>query len=91
MNQDLSTQEIILKNRTDLRITGVTKLESLNSNEFYLETVLGKMLVKGTELEMKQLDLEKQILVIVGKVHSMEYLNRQKAEKEKSFLAKLFR
>jgi sporulation protein YabP len=91
MNQELSNQEIILKNRIDLRITGVKKLESLNSNEFYLETTLGKMIVKGTDLEMKQLDLEREVLVIVGKVHLMEYVNKQKPTKEKSFVAKLFR
>jgi sporulation protein YabP len=91
MNQELTSQEIILKNRTDLQITGVKKLESLNSNEFYLDTTLGKMVVKGTDLEMKHLDLEKEILVIVGKVYLMEYINKQKSEKDKGFLTKLFK
>jgi sporulation protein YabP len=84
-------QEIVLKNRSDLHITGVKKLESLNSNEFFLETNLGKMQVRGNELEMKNLDLEKEVLVISGKINSIEYLSRQKIEKTKGFLSKLFR
>lgn len=56
----LTDQEIVLKNRTDLHITGVKKLESLNSNEFFFETTLGKMHVRGHELEMKNLDLERK-------------------------------
>lgn len=91
MNQEVSSQEIILKNRSDLRITGVKKLESLNTNELYVDTVLGRMVVKGTDLEMKHLDLESQTLVITGKVFLMEYLNRQKGQSEKGFLAKLFK
>jgi sporulation protein YabP len=91
LNPTFSSQEIILKNRSDLHITGVKKLESLNGNEFYLDTVMGKMQVRGNELEMKNLDLEKEILVITGKVNSIEFLNKSKVEKEKGFLSKLFR
>ena len=91
MNQEVSSQEIILKNRSDLHITGVKKLESLNTNELFVDTVLGRMVVKGTDLEMKHLDLESETLVITGKVYLMEYLIRQKKEAEKGFLSKLFK
>jgi sporulation protein YabP len=91
MNQEISNQEIILKNRSDLKITGVKKLESLNHNELYVETVLGRMVVKGSDLEMKHLDLESETLVITGRVYLMEYLNQKKGQSEKGFLAKLFK
>lgn len=91
MNHELTSQEIILKNRSDLHISGVKKLESLNQNELFVDTVLGRMTVKGSDLEMKHLDLENQVLIITGKIHLMEYLNRPKSEKEKSFLTKLFK
>ena len=87
----LANQEIVLKNRTDLHITGVKRLESLNSNEFFLETSLGRMQVRGTELEMKNLDLEKEVLTITGKINSIEYLTKKTQEKAKGFLSKLFR
>lgn len=91
MNQEVSSQEIILKNRSELQITGVKKLESLNEAELYVETVLGRMVVKGSNLEMKHLDLGSETLVITGKVYLMEYLNQRKNQPEKGFFAKLFK
>jgi len=91
MNQELTSQEIVLKNRNDLRITGVKKIESLNSNEFYLDTTLGKMIVRGTDLEMKNLDIEEGILIIIGKIQLMEYLQKDRPTKSKGFLSKLFK
>lgn len=91
MNQEVTSQEITLKNRNDLQITGVKKIESLNSNEFRLNTVLGKMVVRGTDLEMKHLDIEREILLITGKIHLIEYLSKDQAAKTKGFLAKLFK
>ena len=89
MNQ---TQEIILKNRSDLEITGVRKLYSLDEHLFILETSLGKMKVGGTDLEMLQLDIEKGILVISGNVSLIEYADNIKTKKsDSSFIAKLFK
>ena len=91
MTETLINQEVILKNRSDLQITGVKKIESLNSNEFYLDTTLGKMVVRGTDLEMKHLDIEKEILIIIGQISLMEYLHKGQAKKSKGFLTKLFK
>lgn len=91
MNQEISSQEIILKNRSELHITGVKKLESLNEQELYVETVLGRMLVRGSSMEMKHLDLTNETLVVTGKVYLIEYLNQKKNQSEKGFLAKLFK
>lgn len=91
MNQETISQDVILKNRSDLQISGVKKIESLNPKEFLVITVLGKILIKGIELEMKQLDVEKGILLISGKISLIEYLTKQTAEKEKGFISKLFK
>jgi len=87
-----NSQEIILKNRTDLEVTGVRKLYSLDSDLFIVETSLGKMKVGGTDLEMHQLDIEKGILIITGNVSSIEYSDNIKTKKsDSSFIAKLFK
>jgi len=91
MNQEITSQEIVLKNRSELTITGVKKLESINEQEVYVDTVLGRMLVRGNNLEMKHLDLENESLVVTGKVYLIEYLNQKKNQSEKGFLAKLFK
>lgn len=85
------TQEVVLKGRKDLLITGVKKLESLNEQEFVIYTVLGKMQVKGSGLEMKSLNIDKGDLLITGNVRLIEYVEKVEKQKEKGFLTKLFK
>ena len=63
MNYDQTTaisgQNIILKDRKRLEISGIKKVESLNSEEFLIDTKLGLLLVKGQELEMQPTKKEK--------------------------------
>ena len=64
--EDIKEQNVVLKNRKNLEITGVKKLESLNPLEFIVYTVLGKMIIKGKDLEMLSLDIDHGKLEIVG-------------------------
>lgn len=85
-------QEITLKDRKKLEITGVKKIDSLNSEEFLVNTTLGILLVRGEDLEMQHLDIERGILWITGMVYAMEYIdNVKKPEKKQSFLGKVFK
>ncbi|HOE77166.1 MAG TPA: sporulation protein YabP [Bacilli bacterium] len=89
---DGGAQELTLKERKKLEITGVKKIESLNSEQFYILTTLGDMLVRGSDLEMQHLDVDKGLLWIKGFVYSIEYVDNLKSKKEKSSLmGKLFK
>lgn len=89
---DITSQEIVLKNRNNLKITGVKKLYSLDENLFVIETNLGKMKITGTDLEMQQLDIAEGILLINGTIDSIEYTENVKIKKnDSSFIAKLFK
>ena len=89
---DGGAQELTLKERKKLEITGVKKIESLNSEQFYIRTTLGDMLVRGSDLEMQHLDVDKGLLWIKGFVYSIEYVDNLKSKKEKSSLmGKLFK
>lgn len=83
-------QELILKNREVLTINGVKKVESLNTYEFIVDTNLGKIQIKGNNLEMSALDIDKGTLNISGKIDSIEYSNKT-VQKQKGFVAKLFK
>ena len=83
-------QELILKNREVLKINGVKKVESLNTYEFIVDTNLGKIQIKGNNLEMSALDIDKGTLNISGKIDSIEYSNKT-VQKQKGFVAKLFK
>ncbi len=79
-----------MRNQNELELTGVKKLISMNNNEFVVETNFGDVFIKGINLEMKQLDTEKGIIWINGKIIGFEYLDIPKV-KEQSFFKKLFR
>ena len=78
MNNDNSYQvigqNITLKDRKKLEVTGIKKIESLNKEEFLIDTKQGLLFVKGTNLEMQQLDTEKGNLWISGTVNLIEYI-----------------
>ncbi len=92
MNSDFKEQIISLNNRKRLEISGVKKLESLNKTEFFVDTILGLLLVRGEELEMQHLDIEKGILWIVGNISSISYLDEDtNKKKDEGFFKKLFK
>ena len=63
MNSNINkeNQNITIIDRKELKITGVNKIESLNDKEFLVKTINGNITICGENLEMKHLDLERQI------------------------------
>jgi sporulation protein YabP len=83
---------MMIRDRKSLEISGVKKLESLNSEEFVLETVLGYMTISGQDLEMINLSIDKGEILISGYVTKIEYYDHQDAQDTpKGFLSKLFK
>ena len=52
----LSNQNIVLKDRKKLEISGIKKIESLNSEEFLIDSNMGTIVLKGEGLELLKLD-----------------------------------
>lgn len=91
-NPNQQTSMLNLVDRKKLEITGVKKIENLNSEEFLIDTTLGMLKVEGVNLEMKKLELEKGNLHIYGNINSIVYENKDIKEKKKQkFLSKLFK
>ena len=94
MNSNINkeNQNITIIDRKELKITGVNKIESLNDKEFLVKTINGNITICGENLEMKHLDLERQILQIIGTINSLVYdSHEQKKEKKGNFFGKLFK
>lgn len=85
MQRELSNQDLTLNSRKRIEVTGVKKINSLNEEEFIVVTLLGVLQIKGDNLEMVQLDLEKGLLIITGKIDKIEYVTETKKEKKKMF------
>lgn len=81
-----------ISERKNITITGVKKLESFDKREFFLESVMGFVLIKGEGLELIKLDTWEGILSIKGKVNGLYYIEGtgKKASGE-SILSKLFK
>ena len=93
MNEETNNlkHEVTLTNRKELLIEGVKTIQSFDSNEFLIETIMGYMVIKGKGLMLGKMDNDKEELSIKGEVSSIEYVNASKEKSHESFLKKLFK
>lgn len=86
-------QEHYLKinNRKNLEITGVKEVDSFDNEEFLLHTVMGYLIVRGQNLQLKNLDVGEGLVTIKGKIYELSYVDEHHQEKAKGFFSKLFR
>ena len=83
--------DVIMRGRRLIDIRGVKQVESFDNEEFLLETVMGFLAIRGQNLQMKNLDVDKGIVSIKGKVFDLVYIDDQNGDKAKGFFSKLFR
>ena len=81
-----------INDRKNALITGIKKLESFDNKEFFINSVMGYMLIKGESLELLKLDTYNGTISIKGVINSINYLEdtNKKITKE-SILSKLFK
>lgn len=84
--------EMCFCDRTNGHLTGVLDVFSFNENEILLATTEGMMTIKGKELHVSRLCLEKGEVDVEGRVESLLYSEgRGKLKKDRNLLARLFR
>lgn len=83
--------DVIMRGRKLLDITGVKQVESFDNEEFLLDTVMGALAIRGQNLQMKNLDVDKGIVSIKGRIYDIIYLDEQQTEKAKGLFSKLFK
>ena len=78
--------------RKNLVITGVKKIDNFDSTQFILETIMGFMIIKGSELELVKLDTLQGHVTIKGMVNSITYAEENsKKDREESIFSRLFK
>ena len=79
--------------RKSINISGIKKIDRFDSEEFYLESVMGYILLKGESLELMKLDTIQGIVNIKGLVNSISYIDENilKKNKENSIFNRLFK
>ena len=93
MNEKVTygTHEVKMVDRANILITGINKIISFDDEEFLMESVLGNIHLKGSELELIKLDTNDGNVKIKGKINTFNYLDSKEKSKENGVLSKLFK
>ncbi|GMA99112.1 sporulation protein YabP [Pelosinus sp. IPA-1] len=73
--------QILLVDREEITIDGVSSLGSYDEKEVIMETEQGLLLIKGEGLNIKQLNLDKGNIVVDGVIKSLSYDDSSHAKK----------
>lgn len=81
---------LTMTNRNKIQLTGVKDMVSFDMDEVLMETEQGMLLIKGSDMKVGRLSLDKGEVDIDGTVDTMIYSEvTSYAQKGKSFLKRL--
>ncbi|MDE5966804.1 MAG: sporulation protein YabP [Lachnospiraceae bacterium] len=84
--------KIVINDRNGGSITGVVDVISFDTKEILLMTELGVLMIKGEELHVKRLSVEKGEADISGKIDSLVYSEmKTAAETAGNLIGRLFK
>ena len=84
--------KMTLMNRKTCNLSGIVDVLSFDLGEILLETDQGMLMIRGNEMHVIRLSLEKGEVDIEGKIDSLTYSETSSfAGKGESFLSKLFK
>ncbi|MGN0686594.1 MAG: sporulation protein YabP [Oscillospiraceae bacterium] len=87
-HKSVSPQNIILENRSQLRISGVKDIDSFTESKVVIDTVLGELVIKGENLHINQLEQTTGDFSVSGSIRSLVY---NSFPEEAGFFSRLFR
>lgn len=83
--------KLVVNNRKSSLVTGVLDVLAFDLNEILLETELGMLMVKGTDLHVNRLTLEKGEVELSGNIDSITYSEvNSMAKKGENLFSRLF-
>lgn len=84
--------KVLLTNRRSGVLNGIIDVLSFDVGEILLETEQGMLMVKGNDLHVNRLTLEKGEIDIEGRIDSLAYSDGGSSTRQnESFLGRLFR
>lgn len=86
------SHKVMLNNREKGSLTGILDVISFDENTIVLDTDMGLLTIKGKDLHVSRLTLEKGEIDIEGKTDSLVYSSNESYRKAgQSLLARLFK
>lgn len=84
--------KLVVNNRKTSMMTGVIDVLAFDLNEILLETEQGMLMIKGEDLHVNRLSLEKGEVDVTGRIDSVAYSEvQQSVKKGENFFVKLFK
>ena len=92
LNSSTRMHKVTMTNRRSCTINGVSDVLSFDIHEILLETEQGMLMIKGDDLHVNRLTLEKGEVDVDGRIDSLTYSDAGgSGRKGESLLTKLFR
>lgn len=82
----IGDHKVIFNGRSDGSITGIKDVLSFDANEIILDTNMGMLMIKGAELHVTSLTVEKGEVKIGGRIDSLVYSDPHSNKKQSSGL-----
>lgn len=77
-NNIKQNQNIILENRKNLSISGITDVDSFDEKAICLYTQLGELTIQGRELHIDSMSVETGNMTITGDIWAVVYGDKEK-------------
>ena len=92
MEKDISLNHTInIIERKNISLTGIKKIKSFDDSEFFVDSIMGSILIKGENLELIKLDTFQGNLSIKGIINSVNYMDNNKKNKTDNIMSRLFK
>lgn len=80
---------LIIEDRRNLSVSGVTEVDNFNDEEITLYTCWGQLCIKGENLQLSVLNTDSGDVSASGKINSVVYSER--LEKHPGFFSRVFK
>ena len=80
---------LVMEDRKTLSVTGVSDVDSFDESTIIVFTDIGELTVRGSDLHIKNLNIESGEVSLEGKISSLTYADN--AVKSTGFFSKVFR
>lgn len=83
-------QNVILENRKKLTLTGIKDVLSFDDEIVVVESELGLLHIKGTDLRVNKISVETGDVIVDGNIKAIEYSDKDLSQKQ-GIMSKIFK
>ena len=91
MDKESYNHSVSIADRKNILLSGIKKLNSFDESEFFVDSIMGSIIIKGENLELVKLDTFQGNLSIKGRLNSITYLEDKTKIKAENIISRLFK